>query len=83
MGNKRFDEFKPWQTIKTDAALCANQIAEVAGIIEIAAATLEPFVPFCAAKVKQWLLNVGDADIEVLFKRLDMAEVKQKFAKYF
>lgn len=79
MGNKHFDEGKPWITIKTDLQACKKTIGEVIAIIAIAVKLLEPFIPNACEKVTRWIESETIPEIEILFKRLDMKEVKEKF----
>jgi methionyl-tRNA synthetase len=75
--------------------LCRKNILEVATIIANAVKICEPFVPFACAKVQSWLGVPRDKfepfvfeksfmlpEIEILYKRLDIKEVNEKFAKY-
>ena len=75
-GNKYFAEHKPWEN--NDKKV----IAEVVDIIKCATDMLEPFIPSACAKVKNWLSGNKLPEIEILFKRLDMKDVKEKFVRY-
>ena len=67
----------------TDVHECKKSIAEVVTIIRAAAKMLSPFIPIAAARVQGWLLTDTLPEIDVLFKRLDIKEVKEKFARYW
>ena len=82
-GNKYFDECKPWISIKSDPSKCAHDISDVVEIIRACVNLLEPFIPTACEKVKTWLVGDEVGEIEVLFKRLDIKEVQEKFGKYF
>jgi len=75
-GNKFFAEKKPW--LSNDKQC----IAEVISILKTCTELLEPFIPTTCAKVKNWLSGDTLPEIDILFKRLDMKEVKEKFPKY-
>ena len=83
MGNKHFDACKPWVTVKTDVVKCKKDIGEVVAIISTAVKLLEPFIPTACHKVNRWLSQDTLPEIEVLFKRLDAKEVKEKFTRYY
>jgi len=92
-GNKTFDNYKPWITIKENTEECKKQIFNIVTIIANIAKIMEPFIPFGCAKVKKWL-GVDDKfeiftptemtlpEIEILYNRLDIKEVQEKFAGY-
>jgi len=81
-GNKIFDEFAPWTTIKTDEALTRKNMHEVMMVIANLATLLEPFIPTAAKKLQGWLgitenkftpiapkeFTLGD--FEILFSRI-------------
>jgi methionyl-tRNA synthetase len=77
--NKYFDERKPWVLIKTDEEACEQVMGEMLGWIEYIVGMLEPFIPSACARVRGML---SGGDVEVLFKRLDLNEVKERFSKY-
>lgn len=94
-GNKYFDDCKPWISIKEDEAKCRKNIFEVITLIANIAKICEPFIPFSCAKVQSWLsidkskfeffIHKKDfklPEVEILFKRLDMKEVQERFKKY-
>jgi methionyl-tRNA synthetase len=93
-GNKYFDECKPWLSVKSDETLCRKNIFEIITLIANIAKICEPFIPFSCGKVKRWLscdesfkYFVHKKDfklppVEILFKRLDLKEVKEKFKQY-
>ena len=70
-GNKYFAEKKPWVN---DDKQC---ISDVIHIIRATTEMLEPFIPFGCAKVKEWLKGDTLPQIEVLYQRLNINEVKQ------
>ena len=76
-GNKYFAGKKPWIDLSKET------ISNVVFIIDNVARMLDPFIPISSAKVLDWVRNYDVLpEIEVLFKRLDMKEIKQKFARY-
>ena len=94
-GNKYFDECKPWISVKDNVEVCQKNIFEIITIIANVAKLCEPFIPFGCAKVQNWLgidktkfeFFVHNNDfkiqpVEILYKRLDMKEVAEKFKKY-
>ena len=93
-GNKLFDSCKPWESVKTDPKKCKRDVFAVTTIIANCAQLLSPFTPKCCAKVLNWLgaptpawqpITLGDLKIgetEILFNRLNFAEVKERFTKY-
>ena len=83
-GNKYFDECKPWISIKNDVEKCKTNMGEMLVILKVAAEILAPFIPTAAEKVLSWILPSNTLpEIEVLFKRLDIKEVKEKFGRFF
>lgn len=94
-GNKYFDECKPWISVKNDETLCRKNIFEIVTLIANIAKICEPFIPFSCGKVQNWLsidkskfeyfVHKKDfklPEVEILFKRLDMKEVLERFKKY-
>jgi methionyl-tRNA synthetase len=87
-GNKYFDDCKPWISIKEDEERCRKNIFEVITFIASIAKMCEPFIPNSCAKVQKWLSALDNKkdfklpEVEILFKRLDMKEVLEKFKKY-
>ncbi|MDR0462318.1 MAG: methionine--tRNA ligase [Christensenellaceae bacterium] len=75
-GNKYFADNKPWVT--NDVQI----IGEVVEIIRCATSLLGPFIPDASQKVLKWLEMKKLDKIDVLWQRLDMKAVKEKFAKY-
>jgi methionyl-tRNA synthetase len=57
LGNRYFNDKKPWETIKTDRQSSANTLYVAVQILKKLAITLEPFIPFTADKLWQ-LLNL-------------------------
>jgi len=90
-GNKYFDDCKPWISVKSDEKLCRKNIFEIITVIANIAKICEVFIPFSCTKVKKWLSCGNDfeyfvhknafklPEVEILFKRLDIKEVKEKF----
>jgi len=72
-GNKYFADNKPWVT--NDKKI----IGDVVGIIKTATNLLAPFIPTACEKVKKWLETDTLPEIEILFKRLDIKEIKERF----
>lgn len=94
-GNKYFDDCKPWISIKENADLCNKNIFEIITIIANVVKLCEPFVPFGCSKVQKWLgvdkskfeLFMHKKDfrlpaVEILYKRLDIKEISEKFKKF-
>jgi methionyl-tRNA synthetase len=93
-GNKYFDECKPWISVKENVELAQKNIFEVVTIIANAVRLAEPFVPTACQKVREWLgIEAGmDAfsfaesielpELSILYQRLDLKEVTEKFSKY-
>ena len=94
-GNKYFDDCKPWISIKEDEQKCRHNIFEIITLIANVAKICEPFIPFACEKVQTWLAvdkskfemfthgkDFKLPEVEILFKRLDMKEVQERFKKY-
>lgn len=91
-GNKHFDTCEPWKSIKTDIEKCKRDLGDVVVIIANLTRILSPFIPNSCEKVAQWLgvdvtkwepttptdISIGD-DVGVLFQRLDIKAVSEKF----
>ena len=86
--NKYFDTKQPWITRSTDKSNCDNTLYQCVQIIANLAVLLAPFVPFSSKKVLTWL-NLSDRwerkavaagfslpEIEILFQRIDKAEIE-------
>ncbi|MBO4823157.1 MAG: methionine--tRNA ligase [Clostridia bacterium] len=71
-GNKWFSDHTPWKTLDPQI------IAECVTIIRAATAMLKYFIPVGTAKVEQWLANKTLDTISVLYKKLDINEVKER-----
>jgi methionyl-tRNA synthetase len=76
VGNKYFATKKPWEN--NDKAVIGNVVATIRLLCEM----LLPYIPSTAQKVLSWTNGKKLGEIEILFKRLDMKEVKEKFARY-
>jgi len=84
LGNKMFDEFAPWKSIKEDVEKCKRDLFEVVTIIVNLAVLLKPFVPNACDKLAGWLgidltewtpiykKDFAVGDIEVLVKRIEL-----------
>jgi methionyl-tRNA synthetase len=59
IGNKYFNDEKPWETIKTNPQLTANTLYVGAQIVKALALLLEPFIPFTARKLRN-LINLPE-----------------------
>ncbi|MDR0975679.1 MAG: methionine--tRNA ligase [Christensenellaceae bacterium] len=93
--NKYFDECAPWISVKNDEKKCRSDIFAITTIIANVVRMLEPFLPDTARRVQSWL-GVQNNDLEpfyfaksfnisniaVLFNRLDIKEVSDRFAGY-
>jgi len=83
-GNKYFSDNEPWKNPEASRKV----IFEVLTIIANAVKILEPFIPNSCGKVQRWLAGLDSKknfklpEVEILFKRLDMKEVLEKFKKY-
>lgn len=53
--NKRIQEFQPWEKIKEDAPAVRQFLAQLLDELAVLAATLEPFVPQTADRMRQQL----------------------------
>ncbi|MCL2756435.1 MAG: methionine--tRNA ligase [Firmicutes bacterium] len=82
-GNKLFDEYAPWKSIKENPEKCNQDIFTIVTIIANLANILSPFIPNATKKIAEWLSVPQDDfnihiptktitinEIEVLFKRL-------------
>ena len=94
-GNKYFDLLQPWISIKHDEQKCREDIYKIIYLIANIVKICEPFIPFACKKVQNWLgvdtskfeefRYIEDfklPEVEILFKRLDIKEVQEKFKKY-
>jgi methionyl-tRNA synthetase len=59
IGNRYFNEKKPWETIKADVKAAANTLYVSAQIVKALSILLEPFIPFTAKKIRD-LLNLPE-----------------------
>ncbi len=60
IGNKYFNDKKPWKSIKTDPQEAANTLYVSAQLVKALAYLLEPFIPHTAEKLRR-LLNLSKA----------------------
>jgi len=94
-GNKYFDECKPWISIKENIEVCKKNIFEIITLIANIVRLCEPFVPFGCVKAQKWLeipqndfkffIHKSDFKLgktEILYNRLDIKQVSEKFSKY-
>jgi len=81
-GNKHFADVKPWLIVESNPKKCRQDVGEVITIIKAVAEMLVHFIPTSCEKVLGWLAGDKLPEIEVLFKRLDLKEVQEKFKKY-
>lgn len=44
-GNKFLQDYKPWESIKTDKELCGSYLAACLGLVALLAALVEPYMP--------------------------------------
>ena len=56
-GNKFLQDYKPWESIKTDKELCGSYLAACMGLVALLAALVEPYMPSVTKKVKPMLLS--------------------------
>lgn len=59
IGNRYFNEKKPWDTIKMDRQLAANALYVSAQIVKALSVILEPFIPITALRIRS-LLNLSE-----------------------
>ena len=50
-GNKFLQDYKPWESIKTDKELCGSYLAACMGLVALLAALVEPYMPSVTRKV--------------------------------
>jgi methionyl-tRNA synthetase len=55
IGNKYFNDKKPWSLVKTDGQKAANTLYVAAQIVKTLAVTLQPFIPFTAERLSDFL----------------------------
>jgi len=93
--NKLFDEYAPWNSIKSDKTLCEKQLFNIVSLIANINILLTPYLPKGCAKVEK-LLNIKEnsynyfeltkdielEEIEPIYQRLDYDFIKEKYAKY-
>ncbi|MBM7693388.1 methionyl-tRNA synthetase [Peribacillus deserti] len=88
--NIRFDEQKPWITIKNDKKKCEATLYESAVIIANLSNLLQPFIPFSSQKVRERLLiaepswkwiepnEFHAANTQPLFERIDLDKIEEE-----
>lgn len=50
-GNKFLQDYKPWESIKTDKELCGSYLAACVGLVALLAALIHPYMPSVTRKV--------------------------------
>ena len=50
-GNKFLQDYKPWESIKSDKELCGSYLAACMGLVALLAALVEPYMPSVTRKV--------------------------------
>ncbi len=71
-GNKWFNDLAPWKT------LSKQTIAECVEIIRASCQCLKYFIPKSTIKVLDWIKTNELGEIGVLFKKLDLTEIKER-----
>lgn len=71
-GNKWFSDNTPWKTLDPQT------IAECVAIIRASVDMLKYFIPVGTTKVQNWLSSNTLGDVSVLYKKLDINEVKER-----
>ena len=71
-GNKWFNDHTPWINLDKQT------IAECVAVIRASAQMLQYFIPTGAGKVLGWLKTATLGDISVLYKKLDLNQIKEK-----
>ena len=56
-GNKFLQDYKPWESIKSDKELCGSYLAACMGLVALLAALVEPYMPSVTRKVNPRLLS--------------------------
>lgn len=50
-GNKFLQDYKPWDSIKSDKELCGSYLAACMGLVALLAALIQPYMPSVTRKV--------------------------------
>ena len=50
-GNKFLQDYKPWESIKSDKELCGSYLAACMGLVALLAALVQPYMPSVTRKV--------------------------------
>lgn len=86
--NKYFDQQRPWETRLSDVAACEKTLHTCVQIIANLGVLLEPFLPFSAKKIRDWLAVDAQwkpkrvpggyvlPEIDLLFARIDKAQIR-------
>jgi methionyl-tRNA synthetase len=56
LGNKYFQDHKPWDLAKNDKSRCATVIGVAANLTKLLAAILEPYIPATSVKIYQVII---------------------------
>jgi len=91
--NKFFDSERPWVTRVENEEACKNTLFQCVQMIANLAVLLYPFLPFSSEKICRWLQTDHTwqrhfipgglllPKIEILFQRIDKAEIEKEVAK--
>jgi len=93
LGNKYFDEQKPWVQLKENREECENTLFNCVQIIANLANLLQPFIPFSCDKIRGFL-ELEEANwklisvpiyqeirhLELLFERIDISRIEEETA---
>ncbi|KAL3147164.1 hypothetical protein ABBQ32_002671 [Trebouxia sp. C0010 RCD-2024] len=74
LGNKFLQDYKPWESIKTDKELCGSYLAACVGLVALLAALIHPYMPSVTRKVQQQL------NVSALSLRLTDSLLKKSYA---
>lgn len=90
MTNKFFDDEKPWITVKDNKEKCAQSIYTCIQFIANLSNLIEPFMPFSAQKIRNFL-DIKNAawmpieiksgkinNVEILFERIDKTRIDEE-----
>ncbi|DBA80051.1 hypothetical protein WJX79_001269 [Trebouxia sp. C0005] len=78
VGNKFFQDHKPWEALKADKELCGSYLAACMGLVALLSALVEPYMPSITTKVQQQL-NVSAESLHLtddfLKKSYDLSSI--------
>lgn len=90
MTNKFFDDEKPWITVKDNREKCTQSIYTCIQFIANLSNLIEPFMPFAAQKIRNFL-DIKNAvwmpieiksgkinNVEILFERIDKKRIDEE-----